>query len=359
MRSPLRYFGSKFRLIPELLALLPTHECWTEVFGGGAGLTIAKQPSPVETYNDLYGDIVQFFRVLQDPTRAQELHRRAWFTPYSREWFESMRDSVEEPADEIDRAYRFMVVNRMAFGGWSGDPGKKRPSWSYSTTLNRADMAASVDVWQGGVDMLLPVCERLRNVQIENLDFRDLVRRYDQSDNGLFYFDPPYHPAVRVRGGYRHEMTDADHRDLTDLCLSLKGMGILSGYRYDPIHGPLEAAGWERRDFETRVFCSGKAARKNRRVESIWLCPKTQERLRARGQLALFGDEEAAARAAMEAEERRVWRALLLRLKALFEMCDDEWPMETALLPFALFENGQTVQESAEGLFKALPAGGG
>lgn len=284
--SPLRWFGAKSRLIPELLPLLPPHDTFLDLFFGGGSVTLGKPRSTVEVANDLDGEIVNFYHVMQDRTKAEELARRAEFTPYSREWFEEIRDRTEDPVDDVDRAYRFFVTNRMSFGGWSCD--KRRPSWSYSVTLDRKDMSASVAVWLKGVACLMEVHERIRTVQIEREDFRVMIPRYETPET-LIYADPPYLPETRVRGGYRHEMTPEDHAELIVLLRDYSGMVVLSGYA-NSLYSTLDAAGWTRKDFETRIFCSGKAAKKNRRTESIWLNPKTVSRLG----LGLWDREDAA-----------------------------------------------------------------
>jgi len=67
LRSPMWWFGGKGKMVKKLLPLIPQHKIYVEVFGGGASLLFAKEPSPVEVYNDLNSDLVNFFRVLRDP----------------------------------------------------------------------------------------------------------------------------------------------------------------------------------------------------------------------------------------------------------------------------------------------------
>jgi DNA adenine methylase len=69
-RPALRYHGGKFRLAPRLLQLFPPHRVYTEAFGGGASVLMQKPPCYSEIYNDLDGEVVNVFRVLQNPKRA-------------------------------------------------------------------------------------------------------------------------------------------------------------------------------------------------------------------------------------------------------------------------------------------------
>ena len=157
-------------------------------------------------------------------------------------------------------------------------------------SLDRADMSASVAVWLKGASSLLDVADRLRTIQLESLDFRELFRRYADAprEEALWYCDPPYVPETRVRGGYRHEMTEDDHRELVEILRGAKGAVLLSGYAH-PVYGPLEADGWERREFETRIFCSGKNAKKTRRTECVWINPEAVRRMK--GQMRLWSDD--------------------------------------------------------------------
>src|SRR5215831_18063787 len=80
------WYGGKFSHLNWLLPLLPktTHYC--EPFGGSASVLLNKDPSPVETYNDIDSEIVNFFRVLREQKDA--LIEAIGLTPFSREEFE-------------------------------------------------------------------------------------------------------------------------------------------------------------------------------------------------------------------------------------------------------------------------------
>ena len=75
------WYGGKFSHLDWLLPLLPktTHYC--EPYGGSAAVLLNRDPSPVETYNDIDGDLVNFFRVLRD--NPDDLIRKIGLTPNS------------------------------------------------------------------------------------------------------------------------------------------------------------------------------------------------------------------------------------------------------------------------------------
>lgn len=76
LRSPIIYFGGKGNLVKKLLKFIPRHYTYVEVFGGGASLLFAKEPSKVEVYNDIDGEVVNLFRVLRDKEKFEEFYRK-------------------------------------------------------------------------------------------------------------------------------------------------------------------------------------------------------------------------------------------------------------------------------------------
>jgi DNA adenine methylase len=277
LRSPIQYIGGKGNLVSKLLKLIPPHRLYVEVFGGGASLLFAKEPSPVEVYNDIDSLLVNLFRVLRDEEKFEKFYRKVFFTPYSREEFYRCRDTLNEEDDEIEKAYKFFVIARMSFSGKI-----KSNSWSYALTSSYRGMAGKCSSWISTIELLPEIHARLMRVQIENDDFRKIIERYD-TPNTLFYLDPPYVLETRKQKLYKYEMFIEDHKDLVNLLINIKGKAILSGY-YHPVYSPLEEVGWKRIDIETachaagrtrasKILGKGSATQKVPRVESIWLSP--------------------------------------------------------------------------------------
>lgn len=87
------WYGGKYSHLNWLLPLLPATTHYCEPFGGSAAVLLNRAPSPVETYNDLHGEVVNFFRVLRDKKEA--LIEAIGLTPFSREEFELACGSAE------------------------------------------------------------------------------------------------------------------------------------------------------------------------------------------------------------------------------------------------------------------------
>lgn len=58
LKPPVPYFGSKNRLAPWIASLLPDHDHYVEPYCGGLSVLLAKQPSRLETVNDLDGELM-------------------------------------------------------------------------------------------------------------------------------------------------------------------------------------------------------------------------------------------------------------------------------------------------------------
>jgi len=260
----------------KLIPLVPKHRIYVEVFGGGASLLLAKEPSLVEVYNDLDAGLVNLFRVLRDPALFAEFRRHVQLTPYSRGEFYRYRElwrAGQAPADPVENAVAFFVLARQNFGGRFGN------SWGVTVTQSSRGMASTVSAWLSAIDLLPEVAERFLRVQIECLDWRRLLPIYDTAET-FFYLDPPYLPSTRKGGQYTHELSESDHEDLVDALLALKGKALISGYA-NPLYTKLEAAGWRRRDFATVCHAaprtrasglrgSGSLTANAPRTETVW-----------------------------------------------------------------------------------------
>lgn len=82
---PFGWYGGKFSHLAWLLPLLPKCHHYCEPFGGSGAVLLNRPPSPIETYNDLDGEVVNFFRVLRD--EKEKLVEAIGLTPFSREEF--------------------------------------------------------------------------------------------------------------------------------------------------------------------------------------------------------------------------------------------------------------------------------
>src|SRR5438270_9532230 len=126
------WYGGKFSHLDWLLPLLPDCYHYCEPFAGSAAVILNRKPSPVETYNDLDGEVVNFFRVLRD--EKERLIEAIGLTPFSREEF-AVACVLDLSADPLERARRFYVRARQVRTGLAQSASLGR--WANCKTTSR------------------------------------------------------------------------------------------------------------------------------------------------------------------------------------------------------------------------------
>lgn len=266
----IRYHGGKFRLAPWIMQFFAPHTTYVEPFGGAAGVLLQKQRSYAEVYNDLDGDIVNFFRVLRDPDTRRQLFELVSLTPYARADFDQ---AWEETSDPVERARRTAVRAQMGFGS----AGATKGATGFRIDTKRAYGTAQ-HLWAEYPQAIAAVGQRFQGVLIENRPAIEVMQQHDRNDT-LHFVDPPYVLSTRVlqangKGYYRHEMTDADHLALLQVLLELEGMVVVSGYDSELYNDML--AGWEVFQTKSRISAGRGTAL---RTEVVWINPACSSRL--------------------------------------------------------------------------------
>ncbi|MHC3954519.1 DNA adenine methylase [Pseudomonas aeruginosa] len=270
----IRYHGGKFRLAPWVIEHFPPHQVYIEPFGGAAGVLMQKPRSHGEVYNDLDGDIVNLFRVLQSAAQREALVELLVLTPYARDEFERAWIFTDEP---VERARRTVIRAQMGFGSAGASKG---------TTGFRIDCyrqyGTAQQLWARYPDQLSAIGKRLAGVLIENRPAIDIMLAHD-SAQALHYVDPPYMHDTRVRGAqkgryYRHELDDDQHAELLSILNQLTGMVVLSGYPSELYQARLE--GWTMNSTSARIS-AGRGS--DTRTECLWINPACMAALSRRG----------------------------------------------------------------------------
>lgn len=268
-RPLMRYFGGKWKIAPWIISHFPEHAIYVEPFGGAASVLLQKPPIFREVYNDLSGDVVNLFRVIQDRQRYAELFHRLRFTPFARAEYDLQAIPTDDP---IEQARRLLIKAWMSFGGAGDD----RYNTGFRTNISQIDKDPARE-WVNWLNELLHIVERLQRVTIENAPAVDVIQGHD-SPVTLFYVDPPYTHDTRRANRYQFEMTEADHRQLADVLHGVAGMVVLSGYR-NPVYDELFNT-WECVTKQTTTQGNGKA------IECLWLSPPVTRALAAHNEIA-------------------------------------------------------------------------
>lgn len=218
-RPALRWHGGKWKLADWIISHFPQHRVYVEPFGGAASVLLKKQRSYSEVYNDLDGEVANYFRVLRD--NGDELRRQIQLTPFAREEFQLSYEPAEDP---IEQARRTAIRCFMGFG--SDGHGKVT---GFRANSNRSNTTPAHD-WMNYPGAMHFLTERLQGVVIETRDAIEVMAQQD-SPTTLHYVDPPYvHSTRGGRVSYKHEMSDEEHSKLAQFLSQLEGTVILSGY---------------------------------------------------------------------------------------------------------------------------------
>ncbi len=186
------------------------HTCYVEVFAGGASVFFGKEPSTSEVINDLNKDLVTLYRAVK--YHPEELYRQFKFSLVSRSEFQREQAVNPDTLTDIQRAARYLYLQESAFGGHITGQ-----TFGTTTTskqrLNLLTIESTIDnAWH-----------RFIHVQIECLDFRRLIPKYDRP-HSFFFLDPPYWKIP----GYKHDFEKQDFLDLSDLLKTIKGKFLMT-----------------------------------------------------------------------------------------------------------------------------------
>ena len=272
---PLKWHGGKSYLADWIVNQMPPHLHYVEPFFGGGRVLFARDPNrnwyredgPAhesgcsEVVNDIHGELMVFWRVLQSPALFKILCQRLAVTPVGQSEFDRSFERVNNRL-WVERARRFFVRYRQSRQGLGNDFA------TLSRNRTRRGMNEQVSSWLNVIDHLPEVHERLRRVVILNDDALKVIRSQD-GDKTLYYLDPPYlHETRTATTCYEFEYTERDHVELLRTIKQCRGKVMLSGYPselYDR-----ELGDWNRADYRIDNKASGAKA-KVIKTECLWM----------------------------------------------------------------------------------------
>jgi DNA adenine methylase len=257
MRPPFPYYGGKQLLADRIIALLPEHDGYVEPYAGSLSVLLAKPRVKAETVNDIYGDLVHFWRMLRE--REGDLERVCGLTPHSRAEQEAAKAAVNDPSpDPLERARQTWVLLTQCRSGKQGDTG-----WRYFSAPPPYSMPQYLEAY---VRRFGPAVARLHGVSLESRPAVRVIEDYGSHPGVLLYVDPPYVRSTRKGTGYAHEMTDDDHRELGAALAACRASVVLSGYASDLYDVEL-FPGWHRVELAAGT---GNGGEWRGRTEVLW-----------------------------------------------------------------------------------------
>ncbi len=204
------WIGGKRRLADRIFPFFPKHQCYCEPFAGGAALFFLRSPAEVEVLNDINGDLINLYRVVQN--HLEEFVRQFKWALSSRQVFEWLKMTRIDPLTDIQRAARFYYLQQSAFGGLV-------EGQSYGTATTQPPGLNLLRIEES----LSSAHLRLANTYIENMPWNKCIERYDR-EHTFFYMDPPYWETE----GYGVEFGFEQYELMAEMMKTLKGKAIIS-----------------------------------------------------------------------------------------------------------------------------------
>lgn len=252
--------GGKRYLYPWILQHFPSNYTsynYIEPFCGMASVLLNKQPSNIEVLSDLDVGITRILNAVKNEC-VRFVHNLNYIN-YEEAVFSNAKKYISNITDDFNYAVYEFVIRRMSRGGL-----KKDFAWS---NRERGGLPGEVNAWETIIKQLPLISQRLQNVTILNENAFDVIAKHD-SDNTLYYIDPPYVHTSRVaKKIYQFEMTEEDHIKLSESLNNCKGKVCLSGYPsdlYDRLYKNWNIASKEIANH------SGQTKVKQRRNEVLW-----------------------------------------------------------------------------------------
>jgi len=209
LKSPIWWVWWKSKLSTEVISIFPKHKHYIEVFGWGLSVFFKKQPSKIETINDINSDLINLWRIIQTKPKSLSNVLNQMFI--SREIFNKIKTKEYKPKNNIERAAYFYYLISQSF--WS-----KGDNFAMNSKLWRKPKSIykSFIKWS----------KRFKFVTIENISFEKIISKYDSKDGDtFFYLDPPYYSYEKY---YKWGFKKSQHELLRDSLKKIKWKFLLS-----------------------------------------------------------------------------------------------------------------------------------
>ncbi len=253
MKTPVSYYGGKQNLVKEIVPLLHPHTCYVEPFCGGAAIFFAKKPSEMETLNDTNGELMNFYRIVQQDFVS--LEKQIQITLHSRMAHHDALVTYNNPHrfSPLERAWAVWVLSQESFCSMLDG------SFGYDMSGTTArKIACKRDTFS------YHYAQRLQHVQLECTDAIKIIRTYD-SPHTLFYCDPPYYNSDC---GHYDGYTIEDYTALLKALSVIEGKFLLSSYPSPVLEECIQKHRWDTKRMKFTVSI-GTGTRDKEKTEAL------------------------------------------------------------------------------------------
>jgi len=215
-----KWAGGKRQLLEALLNSVPeSFSDYYEPFVGGGALYFKLWFSgriKKAHLNDSNPELINAYLVIQK--QVSELIDELKKSKYSntKDAFYEIRS--EKPKNTIERAARFIYLNKTAFNGLY----RVNSKGGFNVPFGKYTNPRILDE-----ENLILVSESLKNVEISCKDFAEAVKLAKKED--FVYFDPPYYPRNHTSHFTKYtkrDFTIEDQERLRDTCAKLVQTGV-------------------------------------------------------------------------------------------------------------------------------------
>ena len=258
LRTPISYYGGKQMMAKHILPCIPKHNRYTEAFFGGGAIFFLKEPSEVETINDINGEVINFYAVIT--TDFWKLNEMIQSTLHSREQYDHAIVIYNYPKlfSPVQRAWAFWTLTNQGYVNKIG-------AWGYG----KIDSASPVKISNKKLEFNVYIRQRLEHAQIECTDALKVIESRDTEET-FHYVDPPY---IETNMGHYSGYTEEDYSSLLDLLASCKGKFLLSGYMNKLLEGAIKQNRWCVQYFNKQLAASpNKTKRKTEVLVANYEC---------------------------------------------------------------------------------------
>ena len=214
VQSPFRYPGGKFYALKFIIPFLNSypHDEYREPFVGGGSVFFGKSKVELNWLNDLESSVIETYKAIKSPTRANLLSERVSFEIASRERHAEVKAMEVLSPDDV--AFRTYYLNRTSYSGIIN-----KPAWGYALGAS-----SPPENWHR---FIKGANSKLNKVKLTSVDFSKLLLAPKVGKNLLMYLDPPYFLADQKRA-YIKSFKLEDHLRLVEILRRLDYAFLLS-----------------------------------------------------------------------------------------------------------------------------------
>lgn len=215
-RPFLKWAGGKNRLIRQYQPYFPEFTNYYEPFLGGGAVFFHLQPQNA-VLSDINPELINTYCCVKEQVEEVIDILQKHQGQHSKDYYYKMRSLT--PNTEIERAARFIYLNRTCFNGLYRENSKGK----FNVPIGRYKNPQICNP-----ELLRSASTALQNVKIDVKPFESVLEAANSSED-FVYFDPPYYPVSSTSNftAYSRDVfSKNDQNKLKEIFVELAGRGV-------------------------------------------------------------------------------------------------------------------------------------